>query len=82
VGRFVYRRVEESEGEGEDRERPVAPTGERCAILTIRRGERLLPMSAGTALKEGDVAAIALYVPERDAIVSVLSELGWEEEPQ
>ena len=83
VAHFVYRGVEKpEEEEGKDKEPPVALPGERCAILTIRRGERVVPMSGATQLKEGDVAAIALYVPERDATVTALAGMGWEEETQ
>ncbi len=52
-------------------------SGERFVILTIQRGERMFPMSLGFKAKTGDVAAVAIYIPEKEAALLMLKELGW-----
>lgn len=52
-------------------------SGERFVMLTIQRGERTFPMSLGFKAKEGDIAAVAVYIPERDTALKILGELGW-----
>jgi NhaP-type Na+/H+ or K+/H+ antiporter len=59
----------------------IPSPGERFVILTVRRGERVSPMSSGFKLREGDVAAIAVHVPEREEAHRLLAEMGWEEQP-
>ena len=46
-------------------------------ILAIRRGERVMPMSEDLALRTGDLAAVAVYVPEREEAQRALAERGW-----
>jgi NhaP-type Na+/H+ or K+/H+ antiporter len=59
----------------------IPSPGERFVILTVRRGERVFPMSSGFKLREGDVAAIAVHVPEREEAHRLLAKMGWEEQP-
>ena len=56
-------------------------SGERFVILTIRRAERIFLMSLGFKLREGDAAAIAVHVPEREEAQRLLAEMGWAEQP-
>ncbi len=53
------------------------PIDERYVILAIRRGGRVMPMSGDLALRSGDVAAVAVYVPEREEAQRALAERGW-----
>ncbi len=66
--------------EGEE-EKPEPSIGEKLAILAIRRGRQIQPMSPDFKPKEGDVAAIALHRMELDAAREVLRALGWAETP-
>ena len=54
---------------------------EHFVILTVRRKTGLVPMSRGYELKEGDVATVALYRPERDQALKTLSGNGWTLQP-
>ncbi len=58
-------------------EAPKSDSGECFAILTVRRGERVVPMSLGYPPRAGDVTAVAIHVPERDEALALLAELGW-----
>ncbi len=62
------------DGEGKS---ALSRNGDRFVILCIRRGGRTAPMSLPYSPREGDVASIALYLPERDAALRLLSEGGW-----
>ena len=53
-------------------------SGERQVILTVRRDEKVSPMYVGFEPKEGDVASVALYGPERRETIDQLRHLGWE----
>ncbi len=53
-------------------------SGERHVILTVRRDEKVSPMYVGFEPKEGDVASVALYGPERRETIDQLRHLGWE----
>ena len=72
----VYRAKHSESERGEEGTAPSS--GERFVILAIRRGERSFPMSSSVKLQEGDVAAVALYGPERAAAEKLLTQLGWE----
>lgn len=52
-------------------------------LLAVRRGERgrWLPMHRDHRLEVGDVAAIALHVPDRAKALTALAHLGWEPLP-
>jgi len=67
----------ESEGDRETFPQP-AEVGERFVVLTLRRGESAFPMSAGSTPRPGDVATVAVYLPERERVASMLRERGWE----
>ncbi len=54
---------------------------ESFLILAIRRGEHTFPMSTTFKLKEGDVAAVAVHVPEREEALRALARRGWDELP-
>jgi NhaP-type Na+/H+ or K+/H+ antiporter len=73
VERFTYRSPDEEGGEAE-----AVPSGERYVILSIRRDEKVSPMFAGFGPREGDVASVALYGPERAEAIDRLRRLGWE----
>ncbi|MEE9606986.1 MAG: cation:proton antiporter [Myxococcota bacterium] len=80
VERWVFRGVErdESAADGEAAEPPKP--GERMVFVAIRRGRRMLPVSASFEPQKGDVVAIAIHRPEREEAHAVLRELGWEEQ--
>jgi hypothetical protein len=64
------------EGSGEDAEGAVIP-GELFVILMLLRGGKALPMHEGMKLEAGDVASIAVHVPEAEAAHRALRRLGW-----
>ncbi len=51
---------------------------ERYVILTVRRVDKISPMSTAFKLRKGDQAAVALYAPEADAARRELTERGWQ----
>ena len=53
---------------------------ERLVVLTIRRGEQVMPMYADLKLEVGDIAAVAIHVDEREAARSLLEGRGWSEQ--
>ena len=58
---------EPEQGESEDGKKENPPIiGERFAILAVRRGKRILPMSSDYEAKPGDIASIAVHVPDRE----------------
>ena len=65
--------------EGETTEIGVGASrlNERFLILTIRRGDRVAPMSVDWKLQAGDVAAIAVNEAEGDEARAALGEAGW-----
>jgi len=72
-------RLGEEEGEEEKEALPQpAEVGERFIVLTLRRGERADPMSAAGAPLPGDVATVAVHLPERERVACMLREHGWE----
>jgi Trk K+ transport system NAD-binding subunit len=58
-------------------EEPAPEVGERLVVLSIRRGDRVVPMHTGLKLEVGDVAAVAIHREEREAAERVLVALGW-----
>lgn len=70
VGRFVRGPDPEDEAE-------LEPIGERCAMLCIRRGQRMMTMHAGLKLSEGDIASVAIHEPEREEAEEALLVRGW-----
>jgi NhaP-type Na+/H+ or K+/H+ antiporter len=79
VEHLVFRGAEAA-AEGAEREGAGARSRELYVILSIRRGARVLPMSGGLKPREGDIAAVALSEPDREAALEALGKLGWVEE--
>ncbi len=63
-----------------EREGDAPGSAELYVILTVRRDEKVSPMYVGFEPKEGDVASVALYGPERRDAVDRLRHLGWEQQ--
>ncbi len=82
IERWVYRGVEGEPSKPEEPAEKAPIPKDRFAILAIQRGERVTPMSVRFKLKEGDVATVAVHVPEREDAHAVLRERGWELEPE
>ncbi len=79
IEHFVFRGVkatEPEEGEGA----PPKP-GERLVILAVKRDKGIVPMTLGYEPREGDLASVAVYVPEREEASRLLREMGWHERP-
>ncbi|MEE8581340.1 MAG: cation:proton antiporter [Myxococcota bacterium] len=69
---------EPEQGESEDGKKENPPIiGERFAILAVRRGKRILPMSPDYEAKPGDIASIAVHVPDRKEAEALMQKLGW-----
>ncbi len=77
VTHLQMRKLEEGEGADGEAEAPK----ESFLILAIRRGEQTFPMSTTVKLKEGDVAAVAVHVQEREQALRALARRGWDELP-
>ncbi len=75
IEHLEFRETENSPGDETDED--ALPPSERFVILAIRRGDKVAPMSGDTVLRAGDVASIAVYVPERDDALRELTERGW-----
>jgi NhaP-type Na+/H+ or K+/H+ antiporter len=50
---------------------------EKFVILSIRRGNKIMPMHVGLSLQVGDVAAVAIHSEERDSAKETLAAWGW-----
>jgi Trk K+ transport system NAD-binding subunit len=61
-------------------EKPAPDVSERLVMLSIRRGDRVMPMQARLKLEVGDIAAIAIYREEREAAERILIARGWKPE--
>jgi len=82
VQNWVYVGVEPSSSEISDQP-PAEFTGEqplsdRFVVLTIRRGSKTGPMHASLEVEAGDVAAIAIYSPDKERADEELNRLGWQ----
>ncbi len=77
VTHLQMRKLEEGEVADDEAEAPK----ESFLILAIRRGEHTFPMSTTFKLKEGDVAAVAMHVQEREEALRALARRGWDELP-
>lgn len=53
------------------------PLNDRFVVLTIRRGTKTGPMHASFEVEAGDVAAIAIYSPDKEQADEELRTLGW-----
>ncbi len=68
----------EKEASPKKESRPNLPkNGERFVILTIEREENVFPMSFGFKARKDDIAAVVIYLPERNTALQFLNELGW-----
>ncbi len=78
IEHFVHTPVESEEAES-----AVNPGGlsERFAMIAIRRGDEITAMHSGRTHLEGDVAAIALHLPEREDALRDLASQGWQLRP-
>lgn len=56
-------------------------SGERYVILALERDGRVRPMSMNLSLREGDVAQVAIHLPEAREAVAALESLGWSVAP-
>jgi len=54
------------------------PLSDRFVVLTIRRGSKTGPMHASLEVEAGDVAAIAIYSPDKERADEELNRLGWQ----
>ena len=88
VERIVYRPVEVTSTD--ERPHPSEPpelkppsqrSQERYVILTVTRGKRTIPMHVGYKLREGDIASVAIFGPERDEALTALADAGWHPTP-
>ena len=61
--------------------RPWVPQ-ERYVVLAVRRGSRIEPMSMGYRAREGDIASVAIYEPDRAEALRALDAAGWEALPE
>ena len=58
-------------------EKSAPDVGEQLVILSIRRGDRVMPMHARLKLEVGDIAAVAIHREEREAAEQIMTALGW-----
>jgi NhaP-type Na+/H+ or K+/H+ antiporter len=56
-------------------------SGERFVILALERDGLLRPMSMNLTPREGDVAQVAIHLPEAREAVAALEALGWSVAP-
>ena len=62
----------------------ISAADESYVIVAVRRGSRVFPMSVGFALKDGDLATVAVHSVDVDEAHEHLAGLGWlpaDEEP-
>lgn len=75
-----HRSYRDAGGDEESRAALASEVGERFAILSVRRGKNVVPMSPALVPRDGDVALVAIHVPDRDEALRLLDEMGWREE--
>jgi NhaP-type Na+/H+ or K+/H+ antiporter len=51
---------------------------ERFVMLAVKRGDAVTPMTRGFSPEPDDLAAVAVYFPERDEALRALGEAGWQ----
>lgn len=51
--------------------------GDPYLILSVKRKDRVVPMTIGFEPQPGDLASVAIYGPGREEAVRALSEMGW-----
>ena len=55
----------------------LSTTEESFALVALKRGSRVEPMSTAITPKEGDIATVAIYEVEGDEARGRLAALGW-----
>ncbi len=53
------------------------PNHEHFAIFALTRGDKTTPMSMSLIPREGDIATVAIHIPEHEAALEILAERGW-----
>jgi Trk K+ transport system NAD-binding subunit len=66
-----------SDTDGPSGEEPAPEVGERLVVISIRRGDKVMPMHMRLKLEVGDIAAVAIHREEREAAERILVALGW-----
>jgi Trk K+ transport system NAD-binding subunit len=78
---WVYVGVEASSETVDDPSTEITgeqPLSDRFVVLTIRRGTKTGPMHASFEVEAGDIAAIAIYSPDKELADEELRSLGWQ----
>ena len=50
---------------------------DRYVILSVRRQDRVEPMHVGFDVRDGDLASVAVFSPQREDVVRALARRGW-----
>jgi NhaP-type Na+/H+ or K+/H+ antiporter len=74
---WMYGGEPEQDASADEGGEPTPKAGERFVILSIRRGEKTMPMHAGLSLAAGDIAAVAIHREERKSAEEILAAQGW-----
>ncbi len=79
VGHFEWQPASEGDESGS----PAVPAGDDLfLILTLERGGRVEPMHDSLEPREGDRAAVAVFVERRDDSLAALAARGWHPAPE
>ena len=89
VEHFVYLEVETTSttdqqtqlDEPPESKSPGQQSQERYVVLTVTGGKHTIPMHVEYKLREGDVASIAIFNPERKEALTALANMGWRQTP-
>ena len=77
VETFDYVAPGEESSEGAAAVPSAVRSKELFAIVSVTRGRLVSPMQAAYRFRKGDVAAIAIHAPDREAALAELQRLGW-----
>ena len=69
--------LEQPFGQPEESTTAAPAPNERYVILAIRRKNSITPMTMSYEIKEGDLASVAIYRPERNQALQNLRKEGW-----
>jgi hypothetical protein len=81
IEHFIHEPVEAPQAEEAE---PVTNPGglsERFAMIAIRSGNETITMHSGRKHRAGDIAAIAIHLPEREDALRDLASQGWQPKP-
>jgi hypothetical protein len=78
VVRCRYEKPREEPSSGTEDDTQGRGSGERYVILTAERSGFARPMSMGLSPQAGDLATVAIHIPERRDALEALGSLGWE----